>query len=84
MEGPFALMVLLGSGLLLAGTLLLVALCRVAARADRRLSVMSVIARAEAERQTAAELGFQEAQREEAELIANGFYDKKRGNTPSA
>ncbi len=38
--------------------------------------VMPVIERAEAERQMASELGFQEAQREEAELITAGKLDR--------
>ena len=50
----------------------------------RMPGVMPLIERAESERQTASELDFQEAQREEAELIASGYYDRKRGNTPPA
>ena len=41
----------------------------------RMPGVMPLIERAEAARQTAAELGFQESQREEAELIAAGKID---------
>jgi hypothetical protein len=47
-------------------------------------AVVPLIERTEAERQTAAELDFQESQREEAELIASGFYDQKKGKTPPA
>ncbi len=42
----------------------------------RMPGVMPLIERAEAERQTAAELGFQESQRQEAELIARGELDR--------
>ena len=41
----------------------------------RMPGVLPLIEQAEVERQTAAELGFQEAQREEAELIAAGTID---------
>ena len=50
----------------------------------RMPGVMPLIERADAERQPATEIGFQESQREEAELVASGFYDRNRGEAPPA
>ena len=50
----------------------------------RMPGVLPLIERADAERQTASELGLQEAQREEAEKVESGYYDRKSGETPPA